>query len=65
MDCTDQTKWSTASRPGILGEILMSIRAKLNPLTELKAVHNNGMLTTPNQMEVGIEDGELPLTQKP
>ena len=64
VDCTDQTRWSTPGRPGILGEILMSIRDKLNPPTELKTVHTNSMSTTLEHMDIGVEEGELPLTQK-
>ena len=65
VDCTDQNKWSTPGRPGILGEILMSTRDKLNPPAEPNTVHPNIMPSTPGHMDTGAEEGELPLTQKP
>ena len=30
IDCTDQNKWATPGQPGILGDLLMSIRDRLN-----------------------------------
>ena len=65
VDCTDQNKWSTPCRPGILGEMLMSIRKKLNPTKESNTANQNIMSTTAVQMDTGAEEGELPLTQNP
>ena len=64
LDCTDQTRWSTPGQPGILGEILMSIRDKMNPPAEFKTAQTNIMSITPEHMDAGAEEGELPLTQK-
>ena len=64
VDCTDKTKWSTPGQPGILGEILMSIRDKLNSSTEFKTAQTNIMSSTIEHMDASAEEGELPLTQK-
>ena len=71
LDCTDQNKWSTPGQPGILGELLMSIRNTLNnvtvspPLVGPTEVRAANISPTQVHMETGVEEGELPHTQHP